>query len=129
MNPTTIQVPEGLSNYLSAYDEGHWETQVCELKPASGVLVRGSVLTALTADAGKLTLVAAGGEDLCYGVLLDESIDTAVAYSDGGVTASVARCGSFVGPKLKVTAGTDVTKVAARLRDQGIYVHGVIPNT
>jgi hypothetical protein len=57
---TTIDVPQGLSNLLSAYDDAHWETVVAELKPASGVLVRGTVLSAVAADAGKLTKTTAG---------------------------------------------------------------------
>jgi hypothetical protein len=56
---TTIEVPAGLSNLLSAYDDAHWETVVAELKPGSGVLARGAVLSAVAADAGKLTLTTA----------------------------------------------------------------------
>jgi hypothetical protein len=126
-NPTIIQpAPAGLSDYLSSYDEAHWEVQVCELKPNTGTLLRGSVLSAIVADAGKLTLTAAGSEDLAYGILLDEAVDTTQAYSDASVTGSVARAGSFRGPALRVATGTDVAKVTARLRDQGIYTHGPI---
>jgi hypothetical protein len=89
-------------------------------------LLRGSVLSAVAADAGKLTLTTSGSEDLAYGILLDEQVDTATPYSDGSVTGSIARAGSFRGPALKVATGTDVAKVTARLRDQGIYVHGAI---
>jgi hypothetical protein len=59
---TTIDVPLGLSNLLSAYDNAHWEVVVAELKPASGILKRGSVLSAVALDAGKLTLTTAGSE-------------------------------------------------------------------
>ena len=59
-NPITIQSSPGLSDILGAYDHGHWETVTAQLKPASGVLLRGSVLSAVTADGGKLTLTAGG---------------------------------------------------------------------
>jgi hypothetical protein len=124
---TTIDIPLGLSNLLSAYDDAHWEVVVCELKPASGVVLRGSVLSAVAADAGKLTKTTAGSEATAYGVLLDESVDTAQAYSDGSVTCSVARAGSFRGPALIVGSGTNGVTLADRLRDIGIYVHGAIP--
>jgi hypothetical protein len=74
VNPTIIDVPQGLSNLLSAYDNAHWETVVVELKAASGVLVRGSVLSAVAADAGKLTLTTAGSEATAFGILLDPEI-------------------------------------------------------
>jgi hypothetical protein len=48
---------------------------VAELKPNTGTLLRGSVLCALAADAGKLTLTAADREDLAYGILLDGQVD------------------------------------------------------
>jgi hypothetical protein len=122
----TIDVPQGLSNLLSAYDDGHWETVVAELKAASGVLVRGSVLSAVAADAGKLTLTTAGSEATAYGILLDPEVDTAQAYSDGTVTCSVARAGSFRGPALIVGVGTNAVTLAERLRDIGIFVHGPV---
>ena len=50
----TLQSSPGLSEILGAYDIGHWETVVAQLKPASGVLLRGSVLSAVAADNGKL---------------------------------------------------------------------------
>jgi hypothetical protein len=123
---TTIDVPQGFSNLLSAYDDAHWETVVVELKGASGVLVRGSVLSAVAADAGKLTLTTAGSEATAFGVLLDPEIDTSLPFSDGSITGSVARAGSFRGPALICGAETDAAALTARLRDQGIYVHGPI---
>jgi hypothetical protein len=126
-NPTILaDVPSGLSNLLSAYDDAHWETVVAELKGASGVLARGSVLSAVAADAGKLTLTSAGSEASAFGVLLDEVVDTGVTYSDGSVSCSVARAGSFRGPALIVGVGTNGITLSDRLRDQGIYVHGPI---
>jgi hypothetical protein len=125
-NPATLDVPTGTSNLLSAYDDGHWETVTAELKTASGVLVRGSVLSAVATDAGKLTLTTAGSEAVAYGILLDEVVDTTVAYSDGSVTCSVARAGSFRGPALIVGAGTNGVTLADRLRDIGIFTHGAI---
>jgi hypothetical protein len=123
---TTIEIPRGLSDILSAYDDAHWETVVAELKPNSGVLARGSVLSAVALDAGKLTLTTAGSEATATGILLDSAIDTAVVLSDGSVTGSIARAGSFRGPALIVGTGTDAAALVAHLRDQGIYVHGAI---
>jgi hypothetical protein len=96
---TTIDVPLGLSNLLSSYDDAHWEVVVAELKPASGVLLRGSVLSAVALDAGKLTLTTAGSEATAFGILLDPEVDTAAAdqaarKTSRGVTCSVARAGS-----------------------------------
>jgi hypothetical protein len=125
-NPSTLDVPTGTSNLLSAYDDAHWETVVAELKGASGVLKRGSVLSAVAADGGKLTLTTAGSEATAYGVLLDEQVDTTVTYSDGSVSASIARAGSFRGPALIVGVGTNGVALADRLRDVGIFVHGSI---
>ena len=82
-NPVTLQSSPGLSDILGAYDTGHWETVVAQLKPASGVLLRGSVLSAVVADGGKLSLTAGGAEATAYGILLDKAVDTAAAYSGG----------------------------------------------
>ena len=120
---TTYDIPAGLSDLLSAYDAAHWETVVAELKSGSDTLLRGSVLSLV---AGKLELTKATTEDLAYGVLLDAEVDTTVAHSDGTVTGSVARAGSFRGPALLVASGTDVVKVVAALRDHGIYTHGEV---
>ena len=89
-------------------------------------LPRGSVLSAVAADGGKLTKTTAGSEATAFGILLDEQIDTAAPYSDGSVTCSVARAGSFRGPALIVGSGTNGVTLADRLRDIGIYVHGPI---
>jgi hypothetical protein len=123
-NPVTFtDLPTGLSNLLSAYDEAHWETVVAELKPSSGVLARGSVLSAV---GGKLELVSATNQATAFGILLDESIDTSAVYSDASVTGSIAPAGSFRGPALIVSAGTDGIALADKLRDVGIYTHGPI---
>ena len=123
-NPTTLtDLPTGLSNLLSAYDNAHWETAVVELKANSGVLKRCSVLSAV---GGKLELVTATNQATAFGVLLDEEVDTSVPYSDGSVTGSIARAGSFRGPALVVSAGTDPVALVEKLRDIGIYVHGPI---
>jgi hypothetical protein len=90
------------------------------------VLVRGSVLSAVAADAGKLTLTTAGSEATAFGILLDPEIDTAQAYSDGSVTCSVARAGSFRGTALIVGVGTNAVTLTERLRDIGIFVYGAI---
>lgn len=125
-NPVTLQSSPGLSDILGAYDTAHWETVVAQLKPASGVLLRGSVLSAVVADGGKLSLTAGGSEATAYGILLDKSIDTAAAYSGGTVTGSVARAGSFRGPALIVGAGTDEAALAKQLRTIGIFTEGPI---
>jgi hypothetical protein len=122
-NPTTLDVPTGLSNLLSAYDEAHWEVVVVELKPASGVLLRGSVLSAV---GGKCELVTSTNQASVFGVLLDEAVDTASPYSDGSVTGSIARAGSFRASALIVSAGTDGAALQSALRDIGIFVDGVL---
>jgi hypothetical protein len=123
-NPTVIQsIPAGLSDYLSSYDSSHWGTVVAELKPASGTLTRGTILSLV---AGKLEKVTSGNQASAYGVLLDESIDTAAPYTDGSVTGSIARAGSFRGPALTVSTGVDATALTGVLRDRGIFIHGPI---
>ena len=126
-NPTTLDVPTGLSNLLGAYDTGHWQTQVCEIKGGIGVLARGTVLaTGSGADIGKLVKLSATTEVNAYRVLLDELIDTSVAYSDGSVTGSIAKAGSFRGAALIVPAGVDAGLIAVALRGRGIFVEGSI---
>ena len=123
-NPTVLNdLPTGLSNLLSAYDDGHWETVVLELKPTSGVLKRGSVLALV---AGKCELVSATNQARVFGVLLDEVVDTSAAYSGGSVTGSIARAGSFRAAALMVSPGTDPVALQSALRDIGIYLHGVL---
>jgi hypothetical protein len=122
----TYDLPLNLGDLMGAYDEAHWETFVAELKPNSGVLKRGSVLSAVAADGGKLTLTTAGSEGTAFGVLLDPSIDTTEAFSNGQVTGSVARSGSFKGQALIVGVGTNVTTLADALRKNDIFVEGPI---
>ena len=108
---------------MGAYDEAHWQTQVCEIKAGIGVLVRGTILATGTAgDIGKLVPLSAGTEAQAYGVLFDPSIDTAAPYSDG----SVAKAGSFRGPTLIVPAGVDAGLISVALRGRGIFVEGPI---
>jgi hypothetical protein len=129
MNPnlTTLDVPTGLSNLLGAYDTGHWQTQVCEIKAGIGALARGTILaTGSGADVGKLVKLSATTEVNAYGVLLDELIDTTVTYSDGSVTGSVAKAGSSRGPALIVPTGVDAGLIAVALRGRGIFVEGPI---
>jgi hypothetical protein len=73
-NPITLQSSLGLSDILGAYDVGHWETVTAQLKPSTGTLLRGSVLSSVVADAGKLTLTVGGSEATAYGILLDKSV-------------------------------------------------------
>jgi hypothetical protein len=112
---------------MGAYDEAHWETFVAELKPDAGVLKRGSVLSAVAADGGKLTLTTAASKATTFGVLLDPSIDTAAEFSNGMVTGSVARSGSFKGQALLVGVGTNVATLSDALRKNDIFVEGPIP--
>jgi hypothetical protein len=93
------------------------------LKPDSGVLQRGSILSLVT---GKLELATSTNQATAYGALLDPQVDTAVKFTDGSVTGSVARAGSFRGAALLAKTGTDVAALKDRLRDLGIYVEGVI---
>ena len=127
-NPTTFtDLPSGLSNLLGAYDEGHWQTVVAEIKSGIGVLARGTILATGTAgDVGKLVKLTAGTEAQSYGVLLDEVVDTGVAYSDGSVTGSVAKAGSFRGEALIVPTGVDGGLISVALRGRGIFVEGPI---
>jgi hypothetical protein len=100
---------------------------VAELKPASGILLRGTVLSAGSgADAGKLVKTTAGNEAQAFGVLLEPSVDTAQHFGDGSVTGSIARAGSFRGQALIVGVGTNVATLTAQLRLLGIFVEGAI---
>ena len=119
----TYEVPAAVGDIIGAYDTGHWNTVVLELKPNSGVLTRGTVLSLV---AGKLELTVATNEGTAYGVLLDPLIDTGAAYSDSSVTGSIARSGSFRGPTLIVGAGTNAATLVEKLRDLGIFVEGPI---
>jgi hypothetical protein len=127
-NPTTFtDLPTGLSNLMGAYDTGDWETEVREIKGSIGILKRGTVLASGSgADVGKLVKLSASTEAAAYGVLLDEVVDTSVAYSDASVTGSVARAGSFRGPALIVPTGVDAGLIAVALRGRGIFVEGPI---
>ena len=123
----TYELPLNLGDLMGAYDEAHWQTQVCEIKPAIGVLTRGTILaTGSGADVGKLVKLTAGTEAQAYGVLLDPSIDTSAAFGDGSVTGSIAKAGSFRGPALIVPAGIDAGLVSVALRGRGIFVEGPI---
>lgn len=128
-NPTVLaDVPMGLSNILGVYNEGHWQTVVAEIKSGIGVVLRGTILATGTAgDVGKLVPLTAGTEAQSYGILLDEFVDTTLPYSDGSVTGSVAKAGSFRGPALIVPAGVDAGLITVALRGRGILVEGAIP--
>jgi hypothetical protein len=60
--------------------------------------------------------------------LLDPSIDTAAAeaFSNGQLTGSIARSGSFKGQALIVGVGTNVTTLSDALRKNGMYIEGPI---
>ena len=60
-------------------------------------------------------------------MLLDPSIDTAAAFSDGSVTVSIAKAVSFRGAALIVPTGVDAGLIAVALRGRGIFVEGPIP--
>ena len=91
------------------------------------MLERGSVLASGTAgDIGKLVPLSAGTEAQAYGVLLDPSVDTSAAFSDGTVTGSIAKAGSFKGSALRVPTGVDAGLIAVALRGRGIFVEGPI---
>ena len=59
-------------------------------------------------------------------MLLDPSIDTSASFSDGTVTGSIAKAGSFKGSALIVPAGVDAGLIAVALRGRGIFVEGPI---
>jgi hypothetical protein len=122
----TYDILTGLSDILGSHFDGNFDTVVAELKPNLAVLTRGTVLSAVAADAGKLTKTTAGSEGTATGNLLDPSVDTAATYTDGSVTGSVARAGSFRGQALIVGVGTNAATLVDRLRDQGIYVEGPV---
>ncbi len=59
----TYDLPLNLGDLMGAYDEAHWQTQVCEIKAGIGVLQRGTILASGTAgDIGKLVPLSAGTE-------------------------------------------------------------------
>jgi Bacteriophage lambda head decoration protein D len=123
----TYDLPQNLGDLMGAYDEAHWQTAVLEIKAGIGVLKRGTILASGTgADIGKLVLLSATTEAQAYGVLLDPSIDTAAPFSDGSVTGSIAKAGSFKGSALIVPAGVDAGLIAVALRGRGIFVEGPI---
>ena len=79
-----------------------------EIKAGIGVLARGTVLASGTGgDIGKLVPLTASTEAAAYGVLLDAAVDTGQAFSNGSVTGSIARAGSFRGAALVVANGVD----------------------
>ena len=39
----TYELPLNLGDLMGAYDEAHWQTQVCEIKAGQGVLKRGTI--------------------------------------------------------------------------------------
>ena len=59
-----------------------------------------------------------------YGVLLDPAIDTSAAFSNGSVTGSIAKAGSFKGSALIVSAGVDAGLISVALRGKGIFIEG-----
>ena len=123
----TYTLPANLGDILGAHHDGNLQTQVSEIKTGIGVLKRGTILATGTAgDIGKLVKLTAGTEAASYGILLDESIDTAVAFSDGSVTGSIAKAGSFKGSQLLVPTGVDAGLIAVALRGRGIFVEGPI---
>ena len=122
---TTYTLPQDLGDILGAHHDGNLQTQVSEIKSGIGVLARGTILaTGGGADIGKLVKLTAGTEAQSYGILLDPSIDTSQAFSDGSVTGSIAKAGSFRGPALIVPAGIDSGLVSVALRGRGIFVGG-----
>ena len=125
----TYNLPQNFGDILGAHHDGNFNTQLSEIKSGIGVLKRGTVLASGTAgDIGKLVLLTAGTEAQAYGVLLDPSVDTAAAFSDGIVTGSVAKSGTFKGSALLVPAGVDAGLVSVALRGRGIFVEGpVVP--
>ena len=71
--------------------------------------------------------LSATTEAQAYGILLDPQVDTAIPNSDGSVTGSIARSGTFRGPALIVPTGVDAGLIAVALRGRGIFLEGPIP--
>jgi hypothetical protein len=127
MANTTYELPPNLGDIMGAYDQAHWQTQVSEIKTTIGVLKRGTILaTGSGGDIGKLVKLSAGTEAQAYGVLLDPSVDTGAPFSDGTVTGSIAKAGSFKGSALIVPTGVDAGLIAVALRGRGIFIEGPI---
>lgn len=123
----TYNLPTNLGDILGAHHDGNFNTQLNEIKAGIGVIKLGTVLASGTAgDIGKLVLLTAGTEAQAYGVLLDPAIDTAAAFSDGTVTGSIAKSGTFKGSALLVPAGVDAGLISVALRGRGIFVEGAI---
>ena len=78
-NPTTLQSSPGLSDILGAYDTATGKPSSPNSSLTLASCVRGSVLSAVAADNGKLSLTAGAAEATAYGILLDASVDTGVA--------------------------------------------------
>ena len=127
-NPTTLtDLPTGLSNILGAYDEGALAD--------AGLRNQGRNRRAAAwhrsrdwrwwrhRQARQTHRRHRSGP---YGMLLDEAIDTGAAYSDGRVTGSIAKAGSFRGAALIVPNGVDAGLIAVALRGRGIFVEGPI---
>ena len=124
---TTYSVPQNLGDILGAHHDGNFETVTAELESADGTWLRGSVLCAGTGPtAGKLVQTAAGNEAAAFGILLDPAVDTEVPFSDGTVTGSVARAGTFRGPALIVNTGVNAATLTDALRKNGIFIEGPI---
>ncbi len=125
---TTYILPQNLGDILGAHHDGNLQTAVLDIKGGIGILKRGTILASGSgADVGKLVLLSATTEVNAYGILLDPAIDTSVSYSDGSVTGSIAKAGSFKGSQLIVPAGVDAGLIAVALRGRGIFVEGPIP--
>jgi Bacteriophage lambda head decoration protein D len=123
----TYTLPSNLGDILGAHHDGNFETVTAEIKAGIGKLKRGTVLVSGSgADAGKLVLTAAGNEATAFGILLDPEIDTAVAFTDGTVSGSVARAGTFRGAALIVSTGVNVATLTDTLRKNGIFTEGPI---
>ena len=124
----TYTLPSNLGDILGAHPDGNFNTQLSEIKAGIGVLTRGTVLaTGTGADIGKLVKLTATSEAQAYGILLDPSIDTGAAFSDGTVTGSIAKSGTFKGSALIVPTGVDAGLISVALRGRGIFVEGPIP--
>jgi hypothetical protein len=120
-------LPSNLGDILGAHHDGNFNTQVSEIKSGIGVLERGTVLASgAGADIGKLVLLSATTEVHSYGVLLDPLIDTAAVLSDGSVTGSIAKSGTFKDSALLIPTGVDAGLVSVALRGRGSFVEGPI---
>jgi hypothetical protein len=105
------------------------DPMVIELLPdqTPPVLLRGSIISADVSGKGVLGTTANANNVI--GVLLDGAIDTSVKDAQGKVSATIERKGSFKASQLHIAEGSDLSKFAAPMRQQGMFLEGLAEAT